>query len=71
MTTQNFSTNPYVRAPSLRKRLGGISDMTLWRWLQAGKIPQPKYMNGKRVWLQSEIEQAEQKMFADETGSPW
>ena len=70
MTTQNFNTNLYVRAPSLLKRWD-ISDMTLWRWLQAGKLPQPKYINGKRVWLQSEIEQAEESLLSDATDSPW
>lgn len=70
MSTQLFKDQSFVRAPALRDRWE-ISDMTLWRWLKAGKIPNPKYINGKRVWLQSDIEQAEQAMFADESASPW
>jgi len=70
MTTQNFNTNHYVRATSLRKRWD-ISNMTLWRWIQAGKLPQPKYINGKRVWLQSDIEQAEIDLCVDTPDSPW
>ena len=38
------------------KRLaGGISDMTVWRWIRAGIIPSPLKIRGRNYWRRSEF----------------
>jgi predicted DNA-binding transcriptional regulator AlpA len=41
-----------IPATPLRKLLGGISDMTLYRWMEAGTFPRPVVGGGKghRYW---------------------
>ncbi|WP_370275110.1 helix-turn-helix transcriptional regulator [Pararhodobacter marinus] len=36
---------------------GGISDMTLWRWLsdQALNFPRPIYLGRRRYWREAEV----------------
>jgi predicted DNA-binding transcriptional regulator AlpA len=52
-----MSTTPprekrYLRASEVRKRYAGISDMTLWRWLNDADLnfPQPEYHGRDRFW---------------------
>ena len=33
------------------------SDMALWRWVRAGKFPNPVYIGARRYWLATSIEQ--------------
>jgi hypothetical protein len=42
----------FLRAAAVRKRYGGISDMTLWRWINSptSGFPQPKYIERRRFW---------------------
>ena len=40
-----------ISATDLRELLGGISDMTLWRWIQAGIFPAPFIGGGDRPRL--------------------
>ncbi|MBF0295465.1 MAG: helix-turn-helix domain-containing protein [Magnetococcales bacterium] len=47
-----------VKAGDLCKRLGGISNATLWRMIKRGVIPQPTIINNIRYWTESEIEEA-------------
>ena len=46
-----------VSATSVRNDLGGISDMTLWRWLNnpALNFPKPIYITRRRYWRDVEI----------------
>jgi predicted DNA-binding transcriptional regulator AlpA len=37
--------------------LTGKSYPTLWAWMQAGKFPRARNMNGHPVWIESEINQ--------------
>ncbi len=41
-----------LSAKQTRERYGGISDMTLWRWLRDPDLgfPQPTYINGRRFF---------------------
>lgn len=32
------------------KEIVPVSDMTLWRWTKAGKIPAPVYIGNRRCW---------------------
>jgi hypothetical protein len=42
----------YLRAAEVRRRYGGISEMTLHRWLRRQELnfPQPEYHGRDRFW---------------------
>lgn len=47
-----------ISATSMRQNLlGGISDMTLWRWLNdAGmSFPRPIYLGRRRYWREADV----------------
>ena len=35
------TTDRLLKSDEFRENLGGISTVTLWRWIQQGKVPQP------------------------------
>jgi predicted site-specific integrase-resolvase len=41
-----------------------VSDRTLARWLEAGILPQPIYINHRRYWLEEELERCERERIA-------
>lgn len=45
-------------AKQVRTRFGGVSDMTLWRWLQDKSLgfPQPIIINGRRYFDEEALE---------------
>jgi len=47
----------YLKATQVRERYGGISDMTLWRWLRDKELgfPRPRRINRVRYWNDSEL----------------
>lgn len=51
--------NPHRRIPALAvcDLCGGISDMTLWRWLNdtALNFPRPVYIGRRRYWREAEV----------------
>ena len=69
MPSTEFQNERFLRARDIRDRYN-ISDPTLYRWTKAGLLPPPEYLNGVRVWRQSVIEAAEQKMLASEDRMP-
>lgn len=46
-----------IPAKTVRELCGGISDMSLWRWLNdpALGFPQPVYIQKRRFWREAEI----------------
>ncbi|WP_273524436.1 helix-turn-helix transcriptional regulator [Rhodosalinus sediminis] len=46
-----------LSARQVREMLGGISNMTLWRWLNSGEhgFPRPKYIGQRRYWREADI----------------
>ena len=48
-----------ITSKDLRGLLGGISDMSLWRFIHDKKLgfPKPIYINRRRFWSQEEIKQ--------------
>lgn len=46
-----------ISASAVREICGGISDMSLWRWLQddALAFPRPIYIQKRRFWREAEI----------------
>ncbi|MCW5750878.1 MAG: AlpA family phage regulatory protein [Alphaproteobacteria bacterium] len=42
--------------PEVLVRAGGVSEMTVWRWVKAGTFPRPIKIGAHRVgWLESEF----------------
>ena len=54
----------YLTAKNVRARFAGISEMTLWRWLNESDFPKPVMINHRRYFVASEID-AYQKRIAD------
>lgn len=50
-------TDPEARITSAECRYlaGGISDMTLWRWIRRGIVPQPLVIERRRYWRRGEF----------------
>jgi predicted DNA-binding transcriptional regulator AlpA len=46
-----------IAAKQLRNLLGGVSDMTIHRWMEAKKFPQPVVVGGKgrRFWRLKDV----------------
>ena len=53
-----ITTETYLTGPQVCARFGGISDMTLWRWLSnpALGFPKPLVVNRRRYWPLADIE---------------
>jgi predicted DNA-binding transcriptional regulator AlpA len=51
--------NPHsrIQAATVRQMCGGISDMTLWRWLENPELdfPRPIYIGRRRYFREAEI----------------
>jgi predicted DNA-binding transcriptional regulator AlpA len=65
MPDTDFNQERFIRAKEIRARYD-ISNVTLYRWINSGKIPQPQFLNSQRVWKQSVLEAAEEKMLSSE-----
>jgi len=57
MNHHPINTDVLVTAKLLKARLGGISDMTIWRWLHDPKLgfPAPVVINKRRFWYLGDI----------------
>jgi predicted DNA-binding transcriptional regulator AlpA len=55
---ENQVTKRYLRAGAVRARYGDISDMTLWRWLNASQseFPKPRYFGRHRFWDEADLD---------------
>ena len=38
----------------------GVSDRTIDRWVEAGELPKPMYIQGRRYWDESELAQRDE-----------
>ena len=59
----------YLTAPQVRARYGGISDMTLWRWLADPKLsfPRPVIINQRRYFPTKRLDDFDQRQAAIST----
>jgi len=50
-------TSKLITAAVVRDALGGVSDMTLWRWLNdpALNFPKPIYITRRRYWREADV----------------
>jgi len=55
--------NKQLTSKQVREMLGGISDMSLWRFLRNKhlKFPKPIYINRRRFWSSEELHEWFQK----------
>ena len=46
-----------IPVAGVKQMLGGISDMTVWRWLNdpTMNFPRPTYLGRRRYWRQAEV----------------
>ena len=46
-----------IGAAAVREMCGGVSDMSVWRWLSdpALQFPRPIYISRRRYWREAEI----------------
>lgn len=52
-------TVEFVSKKRLREMLAGVSEATVWRWCQSGRLPKPRQIGPNRVaWLLTELEAA-------------
>lgn len=44
-------------AHEMKTRVGGVSDMTIWRWLRKPGLdfPRPVNINGRNYWPEAEL----------------
>ena len=48
----------YVSEKRLQQMMGDISSSTVWRYVQAGILPQPRQIGpNRKAWLRHELEQ--------------
>jgi len=55
--TEAEGRHQLITASAVRRLCGGISDMTLWRWLNVSesKFPSPIYIGARRYWREAEV----------------
>lgn len=53
----NSALNKLITARVVRELCGGISDMSLWRWLADPDLnfPKPVYIQKRRFWREAEV----------------
>lgn len=53
-----MSQDVYLNSKQVTTRYGGISEMTLWRWVNQDRssFPKPIYINRRRLWPLHAIE---------------
>jgi predicted DNA-binding transcriptional regulator AlpA len=60
----SVSETSLISATTVRAELGGISDMTLWRWLNRPDLgfPRPVVIARRRYWRRVDIENWKQSL---------
>jgi predicted DNA-binding transcriptional regulator AlpA len=61
----------YLTSRKVRERFGGVSDMTLWRWLNSDQtaFPHPVRINGRRYWKAGDLDAWEAQLLASQDGA--
>ncbi|WP_049735627.1 helix-turn-helix transcriptional regulator [Rhizobium ecuadorense] len=55
----------FITRAQVRKRYGGISDMTITRWLRAGRIPEPALIANRHYFDEDELDEADRRAKSD------
>ena len=56
----------YLKQKHVKARYGGISDMTIWRWVRDGLLPQPVKFNGQNHWTDEQLQEADARLSGKE-----
>ncbi len=59
-----MSTERLIAQPELRRLFGGVSDMTVWRWREAGLLPAPIVIRRRNYYTESDIAEAQERLKA-------
>jgi len=61
----------FLTATQVRQRFGGISDMTLWRWMHDERVgfPRPTVINRRRYFRESDIAEFQSRATESPVGS--
>lgn len=51
----------FLPTKRVRQRYGGKSEKTIDRWVEKGVLPPPEWINGRRHWRLSVLEQHERE----------
>ncbi|EGE59346.1 UNVERIFIED_ORG: putative DNA-binding transcriptional regulator AlpA [Rhizobium esperanzae] len=51
----------YITQPQLKRRYAGISDMTVWRWIKAGRLPEPALFGNRNYYDVAELDEADRR----------
>lgn len=65
MTATAHDPDELIRAGTLRNYCGGITDMTLFRWVKAEILPAPIVINRIRFWRRGDVIDAMNKRRAE------
>lgn len=45
----------FISSTEARRLAGGVSDMTIWRWINLGIIPRPTKIRSRNYWRRGEF----------------
>ena len=48
-------TDKRIAPPAVRELCGGVSDMTIRRWIKSRGFPEPARINGRRFWREADV----------------
>ena len=66
---QQVETQTLIPSAVVRRHFGGISDMTIWRWVHKGILPAPVKINGRNYWREADIAAVQSKGQPDTSSS--
>ncbi len=52
----------YLTFNDLRAKLGGRGRMTIYRYVEAGRLPKPILLGGRNYWVESDVDAAMAKL---------
>jgi hypothetical protein len=52
----NFDNPALLSQREVKRRMGNVSSMTIYRWRQSGMLPAPIVMNRRNYWRAADIE---------------
>ena len=57
-----MQNNKMRKASYVKDYFGGVSDMSLWRWMKSGILPEPLKINGQRYWTDEQLEETRNRL---------
>lgn len=57
----NTKTNRLLPTRAVKARFGDPSNMTIWRWVQRGILPEPVKINGRNYWHETDVDAVPEK----------